>query len=352
MGSGMIELRAVAKRYGEKEALQDVTLKIERGKVVTVLGPNGSGKSTLLKIIAALEQPTSGHMRFDGKVFDMRDKGSWRKRTTLVFQRPVVLRGSVSDNVAYGLRHRGILSKDIEERVSEALHLLGLGALAKRNARSLSGGEKQRLSIARAVVLETDLLLLDEPTVNLDPESLGIIKKFILGLRERQDMTVVLATHDMEIARDLSDNVLLLSRGRVVEIGSTQDLMLSQSREMARFARTENVFSGDSKRVDGVSHIDIDGAVIVGAFSAEGSTTVDVRPEDIIVSREVMASSARNNLLGKIVAVEELESIVRLRVDVGVVFTVQITRRSLVEMEFNVGQEVYLTFKASSVRLL
>jgi molybdopterin-binding protein len=348
----MIELRAISKRYGENEALRDVTLKIERGKVVTILGPNGSGKSTLLRIIAALEQPTSGDMRFDGKVFDLKDNGSWRKRTTLVFQRPVMLRGSVSDNVAYGLRHRGILSEDIEERVSEALHMLGLSALAERNARSLSGGEKQRLSIARAVVLETDLLLLDEPTVNLDPESLGIVKKFILGLRERQDMTVMLATHDMEIARDLSDNVLLLSGGRVVEIGSTQDLMLSQSREMARFARTENVFTGDSKRVDGVSHIDVDGAVIVGAFSAEGSTTVDVRPEDIIVSREVMASSARNNLLGKIVAVEELESIVRLRVDVGVVFTVQITRRSLEEMGLNVGQEVYLTFKASSVRLL
>ena len=348
----MMELRGVSKRHGEIEALRDMTLEIERGKVVTVLGPNGSGKSTLLRIIAALEQPTSGDIRFDGKVIDLKDNGSWRKRTTLVFQQPVVLRGSVFDNVAYGLRQRGILSEDIEKRVLEALHLLGLGALAERNARSLSGGEKQRLSIARAIVLETDVLLLDEPTVNLDPESLGIVKKFILGLRERQDMTVVLATHDMEIARDLSTNVLLLSGGRVVEIGSTQDLMVSQSREMARFARTENVFTGDSKRVDGVSHIDIDGAMIVGAFSAEGSTTVDVRPEDIIVSREVMASSARNNLPGKIVAVEELESIIRLRVDVGVVFTVQITRRSLVEMGLNVGQEVYLTFKASSVRLL
>ncbi|MBC8224610.1 ABC transporter ATP-binding protein [Candidatus Bathyarchaeota archaeon] len=348
----MMELRSVSKRFGEIEALRDMTLEIERGEVITVLGPNGSGKSTLLRILAALEQTTSGEVLFDGKNVDLKDKGSWRKRTTLVFQRPVVLRGSVFDNVAYGLRQRGLSNDEIEERVSGALHLLGLDALAERNAKSLSGGEKQRLSIARAVVLETDLLLLDEPTVNLDPESLDIVKKFILGLRERPDITVVLATHDMEIARELSDKVLLLSGGRVVEIGSTRDLMLSQSTEMARFARTENVFTGVSKRVDGVSRIDVDGVVIVGAFSTEGSTTVNVRPEDIIVSRRVMASSARNNLRGKIIGVEELEAIVRLRVDVGVVFTVQITRRSLEEMGLNVGQEVYITFKASSVRLL
>jgi tungstate transport system ATP-binding protein len=348
----MMELRGVSKRYGETEALRDMTLEIERGEVITVLGPNGSGKSTLLRIIAALEHPTGGEVTFEGKELDREEIGSWRKRATLVFQRPVVLRGSVFDNVVYGLRRRGLPSDEIEERVSEALNLLGLDVLAEKRAKSLSGGEKQRLSIARALVLETDLLLLDEPTVNLDPESLDIVKRFILGLRERPDITVVLATHDMEIARELSDRVLLLSGGRVVEIGSTRDLMLSQSTEMARFARTENVFTGESKRVDGVSHINVDGAIIVGAFSAEGSTTVDVMPEDIIVSRKVMASSARNNLHGKIIGVEELEAIVRLRVDVGVVFTVQITRRSLEEMGLNVGQEVYLTFKASSVRLL
>ncbi len=348
----MMELRGVSKRYGEIEALRDLTLEIERGEVITVLGPNGSGKSTLLRILAALEQPTDGDVLFDGKNVNLKDKGSWRKRTTLVFQRPVVLRGSVFGNVAYGLRQRGLSSDEIEERVSGALHLLGLDALAERNAKSLSGGEKQRLSIARAVILETDLLLLDEPTVNLDPESLDIVKRFVLGLRERPDVTVVLATHDMEIARELSDRVLLLSGGRVVEIGSTRDLMLSQSSEMARFARTENVFTGTSIIVKGVSQIDVAGAVIVGAFSAQGETTIHVRPEDIIISRSVMRSSARNSLLGKIVGVEEHNSIIRLRVDAGVDFTVQITRRSLEEMGLNVGQEVYLTFKASSVNRL
>ena len=342
----MIELRGVSKRFGEIEALRDVSLGIERGEVFAILGPNGSGKSTLLRILASLEEPSRGELLFDGAIID------WRMRATLVFQRTVVLRGSVHDNVAYGLRQRGISTGEIDEKVAWALRLMGLENLAERRAKSLSGGEKQRLSIARAIVLETDLLLLDEPTVNLDPESLGIVKKFIKSRKDRPDSTIVLATHDIATARELSDRVLLLSEGRMVEIGATRELMTNQSSEMARFARSENVFTGKSTIVKGVSHIDVDGAVIVGAFSVQGETTVHIRPEDIIVSRSVMRSSARNNLLGKIVGVDEHNSIIRLRVNAGVEFTVQITRRSLEEMGLNVGQEVYLTFKASSVNLL
>ena len=342
----MIELRNVSKRYGEIGALRDVSFEIERGEVFAILGPNGSGKSTLLRMLASLEEPSSGELLFDGASTD------WRRQATLVFQKAVVLRGSVHDNVAYGLRQRGSSKEEIDEKVASALRLMGLENLAARKAKSLSGGERQRLSIARAVVLETDLLLLDEPTVNLDPESLEIVKKFIKGQKKRPGSTIVLATHDVETAGEMSDRVLLLNEGRMVEIGATRDLMINQSSEMARFSRAENVFTGASMIVKGVSHIDVDGAVIVGAFSAQGETTIHVRPEDIIVSRTVMRSSARNNLLGKIVGVEEHNSIIRLRVDAGVDFTVQITRRSLEEMGLNVGQEVYLTFKASSVNRL
>jgi molybdopterin-binding protein len=122
---------------------------------------------------------------------------------------------------------------------------------------------------------------------------------------------------------------------------------------MARFARSENVFTGEARLVNGVAHVGVGGGVeIRGTFNKEGLVTLHIRPEDIIVSRERMTSSARNNLLGSIVGIEDRDSVVRMRVDVGRVFTVQITRRSLVEMGLNVGQEVYLTFKASSVQLL
>ena len=348
----MIELIGVSKHFGDVTALKDVSLKVEKGEILTVLGPNGSGKTTLLKIIAALEAPSHGEVLFEGVGIGEENAETMRRRVTLVFQRTVLLRGTVKDNVAYGLRVRDIQGDDVERRVGAALELVGLEALADRQARDLSGGEQQRLSLARALVLGCELLLLDEPTANLDPESLAIVKGVIKKLSE-EGTTIVLATHNLEQAEEISERVLLLDRGEIVEEGRPEDLLLGQSSEMARFARSENVFSGVSRVAGGVALVDIGGGVDVrGAFGRDGPVTIHIRPEDIIVSGEKMKSSARNNLLGSIVGIEDRESVVRMRVDAGRLFTVQITRRSLVEMGLNVGQEVYLTFKASSVRLL
>jgi len=349
----MIDLAGVSKTYGDITALLDVSFTVERGEVLALLGPNGSGKTTLLKIIGALEAPSEGEVVFDGVKVDEGNAVEIRRRATLLFQRTVLLRGTVFDNVAYGLRLRKTPEEEIKKRVDGALEKVGLGELADRRARDLSGGEQQRLSLARALVLGCEVLLLDEPTANLDPESLAIVSEAIRGLGERKDTTVVLATHNLETARTLSDRIVLLGEGRVVETGRPRDIFLSPSPEMARFTRAKNVFDGDSTVENGVSYIDVGGGVsVVGAFSRKGRITIHVRPEDIIVSRRVFRSSARNNLLGRIVGIEELDSIIRLRVDVGATFTVQITRKSLDEMGLNIGQEVYITFKASSVQIL
>jgi len=348
----LIELIGVSKLYGDVTALKDVSLNVERGEILTVLGPNGSGKTTLLKIMGALEHPSQGEVYFDGVRVGADNAGEVRRRVTMVFQGTVLLRGTVRDNVAYGLRLRGVPEDEVDRRVKEALELVGLEALAGRQARDLSGGEKQRLSLARALILGCELLLLDEPTANLDPESLAIIKDVIRRLKER-GTTIILATHNLKQAEELSERLLLLHRGEVVEAGKPDDLFFDQSSEMARFARSENVFTGEVRLVNGVARVDVGGGLEIRAtFIKEGLVTLHVRPEDIIVSRERMTSSARNNLLGRIVGIEDYDSVVRMKVDAGRVFTVQITRRSLVEMGLNVGQEVYLTFKASSVQLL
>jgi tungstate transport system ATP-binding protein len=348
----LIELIGVSRLYGDVTALKDVSLKVERGEILTVLGPNGSGKTTLLKVMGALEHPSQGEVYFDGVRVGADNAGEVRRRVTMVFQGTVLLRGTVRDNMAYGLRLRGVPEDEANRRVKTALELVGLETLAGRQARDLSGGELQRLSLARALVLGCELLLLDEPTANLDPESLAIIKDVIRRLKER-GTTIVLATHNLEQAEELSERLLLLHRGEIVEAGKPDDLLFDQSSEMARFARSENVFTGEVRLVNGVAHVDIgEGLEIRGTFIKEGLVTLRIRPEDIIVSRERMTSSARNNLLGRIVGIEDRDSVVRMKVNVGRVFTAQITRRSLVEMGLNVGQEVYLTFKASSVQLL
>ncbi|UCH57944.1 MAG: ABC transporter ATP-binding protein [Candidatus Bathyarchaeota archaeon] len=349
----MIELIGVWKRYGDVQALKDVSFTVKRGEILTLLGPNGSGKTTLLKLLAALESPSQGEILFDGVRLEEGNAERIRKRATLVFQSTVLFKGSVYDNASYGLRLRGISEDEIGGKVGEALELVGLESLAHRKAKTLSGGERQRLSLARAIVLGCEVLLLDEPTANLDPESLSIVKDVIKRLGSEESTTVVLTTHNLEQAQELSDRVLLMKEGEIVEAGAPRDLFLSPSDDMARFARLENVFTGVARVVNGVTHVDIGGGVVVAvAFSHEGRIMIHVRPEDVIISRDRMLSSARNSLPGNIVGVEDLGSVVRMRMDVGRVFTVQITRKSLEEMGLNVGQKVYLTFKASSVRLL
>ena len=349
----MIELRGVSKRYGDVEALRDVSLEVRRGEILTIVGPNGSGKTTLLKILAALERPTSGEVYFDGVRIDEANAAQFRRRSTMVFQRAVVLRGSVHDNVAYGLRLLGLPRVEVDRRVGEALEVVGLSGLKTRSARRLSGGEQQRLSLARALALECELLLLDEPTADLDPESLSVVKETISRLGSETETTIVMATHNLIHVEELSDRLVLLDRGKVVEAGRPRALLLAPSKEMARFARSENVFTGASRTVEGISHIDIgSGVEVKAAFSRSGRVSVHVRPEDIILSRGWVESSARNEFKGRIVAVEDLGPIVRLKVDVGRVFTVQITGRSFAEMGLNLGSEIYLTFKASAVQLI
>lgn len=349
----MIELQGVSKSYGTVKALDEVYLNVEQGEILTLLGPNGSGKTTLLKIMAGLEPQSDGVSLFDGVEVEPSNVASVRRRATMVFQKTILFRGSVFENVAYGLRIRGLSSTELDKKIMEALDLVRLSHLKARQARDLSGGEQQRLSLARAIALGCDVVLLDEPTANLDPDSLIIIKDVIRRLNGERGTTIVIATHNLQQAEDLSHRILLLREGRVVEEARPEELFIDPSVEMARFTRSENVFSGVSKIVDGVAHVSIgDGVEIVAAFGDEGRVLVHVRPEDIIISRARMESSARNSLLGRISSVTEQNSIVRLSVDVGRTFKVQITRKSLVEMGLNVGQEIYLTFKASSVQAI
>ena len=349
----MIEFQGVSKSYDFVQALEGVTLDVNRGEVFTILGPNGSGKTTLLKLAAGLELPSGGEVLFDGVKVEPSNVASVRRRATLVFQKTVIFRGSVFDNVAYGLRLRGVSGDEVERRVTESLDLVRLGHLRERRARPLSGGEQQRLSLARALVLGCELLLLDEPTANLDPDSLIIVKAVIGRLKREGETTIVIATHNLEQAEGLSSRIVLLREGKVIEEVRPEELLVAPSPEMARFTRSENVFSGVSRIVEGVAHVSIgEGVEIMAAFSYEGQVIIQVRPEDIIISRGKMESSARNSLLGRISGITEQNSIVKLKVDVGRIVTVQITRKSLVEMGLNVGQEIYLTFKASSVQAI
>jgi molybdopterin-binding protein len=348
------ELRGVTKLFGPRTALDNVTLQVQEGEILALLGPNGSGKTTLLKILAFLLKPDAGKVYFQGEIATEKNSERMRLQSTLVFQRTTLFSTTVFNNVAYGLKIRKMPKNEVNDEVRRVLKLVKLEGFEKRPAKKLSGGEQQRVALARALILKTRLLLLDEPTANLDPKNASILEDAILKVNRELRTTVVIATHNMEEAKNLPHRIALMEDGRITEVGTTTEIFGRLSKTLASFAAVENTFAGTAKiSEDGSTLIDVgNGVQIVAATKNVGEVSVFVSPEDIILSKSRFESSARNVLRGKIVEIQDSGSIVRLKVDVGKTFTVQITKRSFNEMGLNLNTEVFLAFKASSAQII
>jgi len=213
----MYRLQSIRKRYGSNVALDIGELTIARGRLYMLTGANGAGKSTLLSLLAFLVPPTSGEIFYAGKRVDW-NHGSveeYRRKVTLLHQSPYLFGGSVRDNVAFGLKARGIEGKEQRRIVDEALDVVALGGFHERKARELSGGEAQRVALARALALKPEVLLLDEPLANIDRETTGLLESVIASLPAR-GTTVVMTTHDPGHAGRLNGESILLEGGRHV----------------------------------------------------------------------------------------------------------------------------------------
>jgi len=237
------EVHRVTKVYNGRCVLDVEHLDIHRGEILALVGPSGAGKSTLLRLLNFLEPPTDGQIRFLDAAFDATHPVplDLRRRVATVFQRPVLLNSSVFANVRYGLRLRG--QRDAVGRVEAALERVGLSEFAHQRARTLSGGEAQRVSLARTMVLQPDVLLLDEPTANLDPYNVGLIEEIVRSLNQEQGTTLVLVTHNVFQARRLAHRVALLLEGKVVEVDDVHSFFESpRDQRVAAFARGEMVY--------------------------------------------------------------------------------------------------------------
>jgi len=350
----LVELHNVMKRYDGTIALNGVNLKIEEGDFLAIVGPNGAGKTTLLKIMAGIEEPTSGEILYKDRRIGRKDLGFLRKRCTMVFQRTMLFNTTVYNNIAYGLKIRGLSKNEIQERVHEVLRLVKLEGFEKIHAKKLSGGQQQRVSLARALVLKPELLLLDEPTANLDPQTTSIIEYVMDYINREEGTTIVMATHNIFQAQKIPRRAALMLNGRVVEVGLVEEIFLKPSVNLSSFARSENIFVGTARMINnGTSLIEINDKVQIRvAFKKTGKTAIFIRPEDIIVSKTLLESSARNTFKGRIIEVSDQGSIVRLKVDAGEIFTTQITKFSFEKMNLNIGSKVFISFKASSVHLI
>jgi tungstate transport system ATP-binding protein len=221
-GEIVYRLENLTKQYNERVVLHVEYLEIYAGEILAVVGPSGAGKSTLLRQLNFLEHPTAGYLNFRGHSINGKSPPlEARRKVTTVFQRPVLLNRSVSANVAYGLNVRGKRGKPVEQPVTRALTQVGLDDLAKTSACTLSGGEAQRVALARALVVKPTVMLMDEPTANLDPYNVKLIERIIAKVNQEQGTTVVLVTHNIFQAKRLAHRTAFLLDGRLVEIVDT-----------------------------------------------------------------------------------------------------------------------------------
>jgi tungstate transport system ATP-binding protein len=233
----LFELKGVVKEYDGKSVLQVPELKLKENMIYAILGPNGAGKSTLLRLLNMLEEPTTGRIIFQGVDTGKAGESALirlRRQMCMVFQNTYMFNTSVYQNVAYGLQLRGIKGAELDSRVKDALSFVGLSDFGSRRALKLSGGETQRVALARAVAIQPRVLLLDEPTANLDPDSVALIERLVKRIHETTGATVLIITHNLFQARRLADEAVLLYDGHIIEKSPVEQIFTNPHSEITR----------------------------------------------------------------------------------------------------------------------
>ena len=354
----LIRVAGLTHTYGEREVLRDLNLSVGRGEVFALIGPTGAGKTTLLRIIDLLEVPGAGEIYFDGKCVPPSGKRRLeiRRRISFIQQKPQVFNLSVYDNIACGLKWRREEKNKIAEKVDHILEMVGLEGYKNRKARTLSGGEAQRVALARSLVLEPEVLLLDEPTANLDPVSTAKIEQLISYVARQHNTTMIMATHDMSQGQQLAGRIGVLLAGRLVQTGNATDIFRSpQNEEVAHFVGMENIIEGViSESNEGIVTVNAGGNALqaVSDYPAGKRIYACIRPENITLALSSNQSSARNAFQANVTRVTTLGPLSRVEMNCGCPLVALITKISAEELDLQVGREVYAIFKATGVHIM
>jgi iron(III) transport system ATP-binding protein len=283
-GTGSVVFQNIRKQFGAFTAIHDLSLTIEPGTLVTLLGPSGCGKTTTLRMLAGLEHPTSGKILIGGKDVTMLPANE--RDVSMVFQSYALFPHMTAlDNVAYGLESSGFKRKEAREQAEEGLALVGLGGMGQRLPAELSGGQQQRVAVARALVLEPQVLLLDEPLSNLDARLRRRVRTEIRDLQQRLGFTAVYVTHDQDEALAVSDRIIVMKDGHVAQEGAPRELYEQPASSfIADFMGEANVVDCDVIDVsDGSATIRVEGLThrVPGRSVRPGPAKLAVRPNAI-----------------------------------------------------------------------
>ncbi|MEM2941928.1 MAG: ABC transporter ATP-binding protein [Candidatus Bathyarchaeia archaeon] len=364
----MIELRSVSKSFGDRNVLNGVTLHVRRNELLSVVGPSGCGKTTMLNVIAGLCYPDEGEVQINNVIVDgwkgrrrIHVKPS-KRRIGYVFQNYALFpHMKVHDNVAYGLKAMHLPGKEVEARTRSILGFVRLLDFSDSYPHELSGGEKQRVALARSLVTNPEVLLLDEPLSALDPRGREALRTDFKSLLRDLEVTVVYVTHDLAEACSLSDRIAVMDHGQVEQIGHCDQILeRPKSRFVAEFLGL-NVYDGRViQELSDVALIRIGDTEISGPPTGNPEkerVLVTLRPEDVVISTEPEVKNHRwcgctcNSLSGTVLEIVRMKSSARVVVDVGFPVKSELPLSSIRELGLAEGKSAYVHFRAESLSI-
>lgn len=325
----LYQLKNITFNYGAEFNLVDVCVDIAQSNIVAIVGPNGAGKTSLLNILSFLKFPHAGALFYNGKELTKYNLDQFRKTVGYVQQSPYLLRGTAFKNIELGLKLKKIDKETRVRKVTEIMELLGINTLTNRNARTLSGGEAQKVAIGQVLVLDPDVLILDEPFTHLDKDAICELEKIVLKLKEDLGKTIILTTHNQYQAQWLADDVYSVIKGKVFEY------------------QMINLFSGgiDFKN----NAFNTGKQLIIIPEDINHAEHIAIDPKQIVISRNKLDSSMQNSFQGKITGMTEDNGRVKLSVASDEEFQAVVTHKALEKLSLTIGTEVWISFKSSYI---
>ena len=355
----LLEIRDLQAKRGGVKVLDIQNLDVRDGEFLSLIGPNGAGKSSLLLCLACLLPWRRGTLQFrETPVTAGNGILAYRRKIAMVFQEPLLFDATVFQNVASGLKLRGVEGETIRRTVADCLERFGIGHMAERHARKLSGGEAQRTSLARAFAVTPELIFLDEPFSSLDPPTRDSLIDDLQSILLETKTTAVMATHDRHEALRMSDRVAVMKEGRIVQIDTPQTVMNHPTDEfIASFVGMETILAGEIARTGpGTVTARIEGREIemVGQGTPGERIVCCIRPEQVTLSTEPPGegTSARNTFSGRIVRIIPLGLFYKVCLDCGFSLIAYVTAPSMENLGLEEGKSVFASVKATAVHLI
>jgi len=355
----VLDLKDLRVDRGGVQILDIPSFSLYENEFVSLIGPNGAGKSTLLLSLLGLIKHKSGSVLYRGQ--EIGSAASWlelRRKIAMVLQEPLLFDSTVYDNVASGLKIRGVQRSELRSRVMTYLDRFNLADMAQRSARKLSGGEARRVSLARAFAVEPEIIFFDEPFANLDPPTRQSLTDDMDRIIREQGIAAVLVTHDQSEALRMSNRIVVMNSGSIVQLGTPAAVMNQPVNEfVASFVGMETILEGvvlenrDQHIAVAVGSNEVDA---VGSEMPGDQVYCCIRPENVTVgiSEPSEKTSARNQFPGRIVEIASMGPFLRLRLECGFPLTSYVTRESYASLALSEGKEVFASFKATSVHLI